>query len=94
MKEGNEYRKDIILDIYDPLSTLIIIFINALLIWYSQIVLLGSTFKIHHCRGWPGGAMVKFPHSALVAQDLLVWILGADLSTACEAMLWKVSHIK
>ena len=27
-------------------------------------------------RGWPGGAVVKFPHSALVARNSRVWILG------------------
>ena len=44
-------------------------------------------------RGWPGVAAVQFVHSALVAQDLLVWIPGVDLSTTYQAMLWQVSHI-
>ena len=35
----------------------------------------------------------KFAHSALVAQGSLVWILGADLRTACQAMLWQASHV-
>ena len=29
-------------------------------------------------KGWPGGAVVKFTHSALAARGSLVWILGAD----------------
>ena len=32
--------------------------------------------------------MVKFTRSALVAWGLLVWILGMDLRTAYQAMLW------
>ena len=41
----------------------------------------------------PGGTMVKFAHSALVARGTLVQIPGADLCTSCQAMLWQVSHI-
>ena len=37
--------------------------------------------------GQPGGAVAKFPCSALVAQGLPVQLLGADLGTACQAML-------
>ena len=39
-------------------------------------------------EGWgeePGGAVVKFAG--------WVWIPGADVRTACQAMLWQVSHI-
>ena len=31
--------------------------------------------------------------SALAAQGLLVWILGADLHMAYQAMLWQTPHI-
>ena len=41
----------------------------------------------------PCGAMVKFARSASVAQGSLVWILGVDLHTSCQAMLWQASHI-
>ena len=43
--------------------------------------------------GWPGGTVVKFARSALVAWGSPVWISGADLRTACQAMLWQASHI-
>ena len=45
-------------------------------------------------RGQPGGAMVKFAHSASAAWDSLVWIPGVDIRTAWQAMLWQVSHIE
>ena len=38
--------------------------------------------------GWPSGTVVKFVHSALVAQGSQVWIPGADPHTARQAMLW------
>ena len=37
-------------------------------------------------RGWPGGVVVKFPCSALVAQGLPVRILGVDLRIAHQAV--------
>ena len=37
---------------------------------------------------WPGGIAVKFAHSALAAWGSLVRILGADLCSTCQAMLW------
>ena len=40
--------------------------------------------------GWPGGAVVKF---ASAAQGSPVRILGADVCTACHAILWQASHI-
>ena len=40
---------------------------------------------------WPSGTVVKFTCSVLVAQDSLVWILGADVHTADQAMLWQAS---
>ena len=39
-------------------------------------------------RGWPGGTVVKFAHSASAAWGSSVRIPGADLSTTCQAMLW------
>ena len=44
-------------------------------------------------RGWPGGAAIKFAHSTSVAQGSPVQIQGADLRTACQAMLWQASYI-
>ena len=43
--------------------------------------------------GWPGGTEVKFTCSAAAAWGSLVQILVADIRTAGQAMLWKVSHI-
>ena len=39
-------------------------------------------------RGWPGGIVVKFVHLALVAWGSQVRILGADLHTAHQTVLW------
>ena len=39
-------------------------------------------------KGQPHGPVVKFMSSASAAQGSPVWILGADLHTAHEAMLW------
>ena len=50
--------------------------------------------KILNCWGRPGGAPVKFARSALAARGSPVRILGADLCTACQAMLWQVFHVK
>ena len=36
-----------------------------------------------------GPCVVKFTHSNLAAQDSQVWVLGADLHTAHQAMLWR-----
>ena len=49
--------------------------------------------KHYLSRGLPGGAVVKFAHSALAAWGLPVRILDVDLRTACQAMLWQASHI-
>ena len=38
--------------------------------------------------GWPGGLLVKSAHSASAAGGSWVWILGADLRTTQQAMLW------
>ena len=43
-------------------------------------------------RGKPGGTVVKFAHSASVAQASPIQILGVDLFTtcqACQAVLWQ-----
>ena len=37
---------------------------------------------------WPGGVVVKFICSVLAALGLQVWILGVDLYTTHQAMLW------
>ena len=46
-----------------------------------------------HTRGWAGGAVVKFAHSASVARGSPVQIPGADPPTTYQAMLWQVSHL-
>ena len=42
-------------------------------------------------KNWsqPCGTVVKSVHSALAAGGLQVWILGADLWTAQQAILWR-----
>ena len=40
-------------------------------------------------RSWAGGVVVKFTCFALAAQGSRVWILGRDLQTAHQAMLWQ-----
>ena len=44
--------------------------------------------KKQFVRGQPSSAVVKFACSALVAWGLQVQILGANLHTAHQAMLW------
>ena len=39
--------------------------------------------------GWPHGRVDKFVHSTLVPGSLLVQILGTDLYTAHQALLWR-----
>ena len=46
-----------------------------------------AVFKKPRSGDQPGG-IVKFVHSASAALDSPVWILGADLHTAHQAMLW------
>ena len=43
--------------------------------------------------GVPDSHLVKFACTALVAPGSLVRILGTDLCTAHQAMLWQASHI-
>ena len=44
-------------------------------------------------EGPAGGAVVKFACSASAAWGSLVQILGVELRTTRQAMLWQVSHI-
>ena len=43
--------------------------------------------------GRPGGTVVRFACSPSVARGSPVQILGADLCTTHQAMLWQESHI-
>ena len=45
-------------------------------------------------RVWLVGIVVKFICSASAAQGLRVWILGVDLCTAYQAVLWQHSTYK
>ena len=46
-------------------------------------------------RGQPSGAVVKFARSASATRGSPVWILGADLHTACQShAVVDVPHIK
>ena len=45
-------------------------------------------FKNNKVRGWPGGIVVKFAHSATVVQGSPLQILDTDLHTTHQAMLW------
>ena len=44
-------------------------------------------FKNVQIKGWPGGVVVKFAHCTSVALSSQVWIPGADLHAAHQAML-------
>ena len=44
-------------------------------------------FKSSIELGWPSGVVVEFTCFASAARGLRVWISGADLYTACWAML-------
>ena len=52
-----------------------------------------KNIKNINMRGQPGGAAVKFIRSALAVPGSPVRILGADVCSACQAMLWQASHI-
>ena len=43
--------------------------------------------------GPPSGVAVKFAGAISAARGSLVQITGADIRTACQAMLWQASHI-
>ena len=47
----------------------------------------------HEDRGQLGGAQVEFTLSTSAAQGSLVQVLGVDIPTDCQAMLWQASHI-
>ena len=55
--------------------------------WESGLCLNGF-FKTVILGDWHGGVVVKFARSILVAQGSWVQILGVDLHTAHQAMLW------
>ena len=45
--------------------------------------------KLMYLGAGPGGVVVKFACSTSVAWASEVWILGTDLHTARQAMLWQ-----
>ena len=53
-----------------------------------QTQILMDPIKTFCFRGQPSGIVVKFTRSTSVAQDLQVRILGTDLHTTHQAMLW------
>ena len=69
-----------------PISTTLLI--TLLLPWR-----LTGKIKIF-CLGWPGGVVVKFVHSALVAHGLQVWILGTDPTHFSSTYAVAASHVK
>ena len=63
-------------------------------IWRQLII---YTYEFNYQKknstgGQPGGAAVKFTHSTSAAQGLLVQVLGTDLYTVYQAILWQASH--
>ena len=50
---------------------------------------ISSDFQKSDTRCWPSRVMVKFMHSALVAQGSQVQIPGADLHIAHQSILWQ-----
>ena len=59
-----------------------------------QMTLLNAALNMFDYGGWPGGSVVKFAHSALVAWFSLVRIPSVDLHIAYQATLWQASHIQ
>ena len=45
-------------------------------------------------KGLPSSVAVKFTHDASVAQGSQVQMLGAELHTTCQAVVWQASHIE
>ena len=45
-------------------------------------------------QGQPGGVEVKFTGSASTAWGSQVWVLGANLHTTHQAMLWQLLTYK
>ena len=64
--------------------------VNNVIICQKHLIIIQLIPK---SRGQPSSAAVKFACSASAAQGSPVWILGVDLHTAYQAMLWQVSHI-
>ena len=48
-----------------------------------------TLIKKKNKQGPPGGVVVVFAHSASLAWGSPVWILGVDLCTTRQAMLWR-----
>ena len=46
------------------------------------------------CWGWPGGIVIRFAYSTLVAWGSQIQILGTDLHTAHQAVLWRCPTYK
>ena len=74
--------------------TVVMMGINVLFLIYRILSLLitlnhtgsASYLRIYWC--WLGGTVVKFTRSASSAWGFRVPILGIDLRTACQVMLW------
>lgn len=58
-----------------------------------QVVVVSSGVR-YASLGQPGGVMVKFAHSASVAQGSQLQISGMDLYTTHQAMLWWLPTYK
>ena len=56
--------------------------------YYLKVIEYEGASPVAQC-----GTAVKSTGPALAAWDLPVWIPGADLCTAWQAMLWQASHI-
>ena len=50
--------------------------------------------KVRSHWGWPGGVVVEFVFSALVAWGSWTQILGVDLHTTHQGMLWRCPTYK
>ena len=53
-----------------------------------------SLYSKENSRGQPGGPVVKFTHSNLAAQCLLVRILGVDVALLGSHAVAGIPHIK
>ena len=56
------------------------------------MLLIWVLFENGEVRGWPGGIVVMFARSALVAQGLQVWIPRVDLHTSSSSHAVVVPH--
>ena len=57
--------------------------------YLKDLIVIKFIFLRNHLGDWPSGAVAKFVCSALAAQGVLVLILGVDLHTTHQAMLWQ-----